>query len=59
MSTISRLLNVLRSSNGADAEFEQYYGSLVSGNRSGAPTAAEARRDYEPVRRHIDRAIYF
>lgn len=60
MSTFTRLLSYL---NGApirgDREFESYYGGLLMHRREGGPSAAEARRDYEPVRKVIDRAIIF
>ncbi|MBX6343181.1 MAG: hypothetical protein IRY97_12030 [Thermomicrobiaceae bacterium] len=44
---------------GRDDTFESYYGSLVLRRQEGAPTAEEAKRDFEPVRRLMDKAVIF
>ena len=44
---------------GVDSGFEQYYGNIVRQQRDGAPSAAEARQDYEHVRRVISRAALY
>jgi len=60
MSTFTRLLSYLSGTSvHGDREFESYYGGLLMHKREGGPSAAEARRDYEPVRRVIDRAVIF
>lgn len=57
MTAISRLIHSFGANAGRDAEFEQYYGSLILNRRNGGPSAAEARRDYASVRKHLDRAF--
>lgn len=41
-----------------DSGFEKYYTTLARRNEGG-PSAAEARRDYEVIRRVKDRAVIF
>lgn len=59
MTTLNRLMTLIASNRGRDMQFENYYGSLVRNRIDGGPTAAEARRDFEPVRRLIDRAVIY
>ncbi|MDI3339398.1 MAG: hypothetical protein QJR03_02580 [Sphaerobacter sp.] len=59
MSKLSRWVRFLTSSPARDLEFEAYYGALLLTQRDGVPSAEEARRDYEPVRRVLDRAVIF
>ena len=59
MRTIERILRILRRKETpvTDPTFATYYSMLVSGAGSGVPTVEEARRDFESVRRLIDRAF--
>jgi len=59
MRTIERFLRILRREQTpiSDPTFASYYSALVSEVGSGVPTIEEARRDFEPVRRLIDRAF--
>lgn len=59
MRTLERLLRILQRESApvGDPTFATYYSSLVSQVGSGVPTIEEARRDFEPVRRVIDRAF--
>ncbi|MCX7624177.1 MAG: hypothetical protein RMK01_09200 [Thermomicrobium sp.] len=59
MRGLERFLRILRRREApvTDATFAAYYSLLVSEVGSGAPTIDEARRDFEAVRRVIDRAF--
>ncbi|MDW7981990.1 MAG: hypothetical protein RMH81_04150 [Thermomicrobium sp.] len=59
MRTVERILRILRRQETpiSDPSFATYYSALVSEVSSGVPTIEEARRDFEPVRRVIDRAF--
>ncbi|MCX2726660.1 hypothetical protein OO015_04030 [Thermomicrobium sp. 4228-Ro] len=59
MRTIERILRILRQRETpvTDPTFATYYSMLVSEVGSGAPTVEEARRDFESVRRVLDRAF--
>ena len=60
MSKISRLMTYLRNSRPvSDLPFESYYGTLASRDPQSAPSAAEARRDFERMRRVLDRAYFY
>lgn len=59
MTKFGRLVNYLTMIPGRDSAFESYYGSLVLARQEGIPSASEARRDYEPVRKVIDRVIVY
>lgn len=59
MSAIAKFVQRLATRNSRDLGFEQYYGAIVMSERDGVPSAAEARRDFEPVRRVMERAIIF
>lgn len=59
MSRMSKLVRYFTDGRGRDLGFETYYGSLIMRRSDGVPTAAEARRDYESVRRLMDRAIVY
>lgn len=59
MSAFAKLMRLLTPTRSRDYEFETYYGSLVLRSQEGVPSAEEARRDYEPVRRIIDRATIY
>ncbi|MBX6754308.1 hypothetical protein [Thermorudis peleae] len=47
------------SGNSADSLFEEYYSAVVSRAGSGAPSAREARRDFEAVRRVLTRTVWY
>ncbi len=59
MRTVERLLKILRRDRSpiSDPSFAEYYSALVSEAGSGVPTIEEARRDFEPLRRLIERAF--
>ena len=59
MRRLERLLRILQRESApvSDPTFTAYYSALVSHVGSGVPTIEEARRDFEPVRRVIDRAF--
>ncbi len=59
MRTIERFVRMLRRRETpvTDPTLATYYSVLVSAVDSGVPTIDEARRDFEPVRRVIDRAF--
>ena len=59
MTRFSKLMHYLTMIPGRDTAFETYYGSLVMDRQVGVPSAAEARRDYEPVRKIMDRVIVY
>lgn len=59
MSRLNKLVRFLTPRRGRDTEFETYYLSVLMSRGEGVPSAEEARRDYEPVRRVIDRAVIF
>lgn len=59
MRTLSDLLRRIRTGAGADVMFEDYYSTLLSRTGSGAPSASEARRDFEAVRRIVSRALIY
>jgi len=59
MSRLTRLVQILAPRGGRDEGFESYYGSILLTRQDGAPSAEEARRDFEPVRRIMDRAVIF
>jgi hypothetical protein len=42
-----------------DNAFENYYAPLARSRNQGGPSAAEARRDFEVIRRTVDKAIIF
>ncbi|MFN3337380.1 MAG: hypothetical protein ACK42I_07770 [Thermomicrobium sp.] len=60
MRTLKRLLRILRRDRSplSDPSFATYYSALVSEAGSGVPTAEEARRDFESLRRFIERAFF-
>ena len=59
MNKISKLVHFLASGPARDSQFESYYGALARSRYNGGPSASEARRDFEVVRRTADRAIIF
>ncbi|ACZ39343.1 hypothetical protein [Sphaerobacter thermophilus] len=59
MSRLTRLVQILAPRSGRDEGFESYYGSILLTRQDGTPSAEEARRDFEPVRRIMDRAVIF
>ena len=59
MTAIAKLINFLTVNPARDNQFESYYGALARSRYAGTPSASEARRDYEVVRRTVDRAIIF
>jgi hypothetical protein len=59
MTVFSKLMHFLAVSPSRDSQFENYYGALARSRYNGGPSASEARRDYEVVRRTVDRAVIF
>ncbi|MCM8748363.1 hypothetical protein NET02_04335 [Thermomicrobiaceae bacterium CFH 74404] len=59
MRTLSELLRRFRDGAGTDLMFEDYYSALLSRTGAGAPSASEARRDFESVRRVVSRALIY
>ena len=59
MTAISKLMHFLAVSPARDNQFENYYGALARSRFNGGPSASEARRDYEVVRRTVDRAVIY
>ncbi len=59
MRTLSELLRRFRHGTGADLMFEDYYSALLTRTGAGAPSADEARRDFESVRRIVSRALIY
>ena len=59
MTAISKLMHFLAVTPARDNQFENYYGSLARSRFNGGPSASEARRDYEVVRRTVDRAVIY
>ena len=59
MSAITKFMHFLTVTNARDNAFENYYVSLARSRYQGAPSAAEARRDFEVIRRTVDKAIIF
>ncbi|HEX7102269.1 MAG TPA: hypothetical protein VF201_06460 [Nitrolancea sp.] len=59
MNKISKFVHFLASGPARDNQFESYYGALARSRYNGGPSASEARRDFEVVRRTADRAIIF
>lgn len=59
MRAFERLLKLLRRDGMpvTDPGFVSYYSALVTGSTTGVPSVEEARRDFESVRRVIDRAF--
>jgi hypothetical protein len=55
MNALYRIIRSLRQSGQYDTAFETYYGQLIRRNPSGAPSAAEARRDFRSLRASIER----
>jgi hypothetical protein len=56
---ISQIVHFLSNGPARDNQFESYYGALARSRYNGGPSATEARRDFEVVRRTADRAIIF
>jgi hypothetical protein len=56
---ISKFVHFLAVGPARDSQFESYYGALARSRYNGGPSASEARRDFEIVRRTADRAIIF
>ncbi len=59
MKKLSELLRRFRAGSGADLMFEDYYSALLTRTGAGAPSADEARRDFESVRRIVNRALIY
>ncbi len=57
MRKLSELLNRFHA--GTDLTFEDYYSALLARTGSGAPSAEEARRDFESIRRIVSRAMVY
>jgi hypothetical protein len=59
MSAIAKFVRFLSAGPSRDNEFETYYGSLARSRYQGGPSASEARRDFEVIRRTVDKAVIF
>jgi len=57
MRKFSQLLS--RFTAGPDLRFEDYYTALLVRSGAGAPSAQEARRDFEAVERAVNRALVY
>jgi hypothetical protein len=54
MSAITRIKKMFQGRGlSGDTPFQTYYGGLVSQGLEGGPSAREARRDFDNLRRHI------
>lgn len=59
MNSFKRLIDSMRRSIPADASFESYYGTLIRHQDGVGPSANEARRDFNAIRGHLDRSMFF
>lgn len=59
MSAITKFVHFFSNSPSRDNSFENYFGSLARSRYAGGPSAAEARRDFEVIRRTVDKAVIF
>lgn len=59
MAAISRFMHFLTAGPARDNSFESYYGTLARSRFQGGPSASEARRDFEVIRRTVDKAVIF
>ncbi|HUG14906.1 MAG TPA: hypothetical protein VMM78_07770 [Thermomicrobiales bacterium] len=59
MNPFMRIFRSVRGFAGGDSAFEAYYGEIIRKQAVGAPSAAEARRDFAAVRSSIQRATTF
>ncbi len=59
MTAFSKFIHFLSAGPSRDNEFESYYGSLARSRNQGGPSASEARRDFEVIRRTVDKAVIY
>lgn len=59
MNSLTRFFRSVRSNIATDNSFETYYGYLIRNQSEGAPSAAEARRDYMAVRASLERVSLY
>lgn len=59
MSRITRILNYLHSEPALDQAFENYYSALSRVHPESAPSADEARRDFDRATRSMRRVFYY
>lgn len=59
MSRITKIMRLFNTGLARDNEFESYYAPLARSRYQGGPSAAEARRDFEVIRRTVDKAVIF
>ena len=59
MTAISKFMHFLVGGPARDNAFENYYGAIASKRAQGGPSASEARRDFEVIRRTVDKAVIF
>ncbi len=59
MSAISKFMHFLTANQARDNAFESYYGTIARSRYQGGPSASEARRDFEVIRRTVDKAVIF
>lgn len=59
MESISKFFHFLSTGPSRDNAFESYYGALARSRNVGGPSASEARRDFEVIRRTVDKAILY
>ncbi len=59
MSAISKFMHLFSTSPSRDNAFENYYGTIARSRNQGGPSASEARRDFEVIRRTVDKAVIY
>ncbi len=59
MASISKFIHFFSAGPSKDNAFESYYGALARSRYQGGPSASEARRDFEVIRRTVDKAIVY
>lgn len=55
----NKISNFFRGGFSGDPTFETYYGQIMRGRQDGVPSAQEARRDFENIRRVLDKATIY
>jgi hypothetical protein len=59
MNALTKIFRTVRGNVATDHAFENYYGQLVRHLPTGAPSAAEARRDFMAERASIERVSLY
>lgn len=55
MNAFVRMFRSVRGIASSDSAFETYYGQIIRSQSSGAPSASEARRDFQAARATLER----